>query len=68
MRLMLEMTIGLSALALATAASARESAARPGCPSGYARLGEICISAASGDIVLPLSKRMGTASHARAER
>lgn len=68
MRLMLEITIGLSALVLATAAAARESTARLGCPSGYARLGEICISAASGDIVLPTSKKTDRSAPPRAGR
>jgi hypothetical protein len=53
MRFILTVTIGASLLALASAASARDTAAQLGCPKGYVALGEICVSAADGDIVLP---------------
>lgn len=68
MRSILAATIGLSVLAFVSAASARENAARLGCPSGYAVLGAICISASSGDIVLPTSKKTDASAQARAGR
>ena len=61
------MLIG-SALALVSSAPASsESAARSTCPKGYAPLGEICVSALNGDIVLPTRKKT-TVSAARPGR
>jgi hypothetical protein len=68
MRLILAVTIGLAMLALMSPASARDAAARLGCPKGYAPLGEICVSTASGDIVLPIRSNTATSSQARAGR
>ena len=61
--------ISLLALALVSAAPAfSKNATHSTCPMGYAPLGEICISAASGDIVLPIMAKTPTPSHARAGR
>ena len=64
MQLILTAAIALSVFALVSGASARENMARAGCPKGYAPVGEICISASDGDIVLPVAKTR----HASAQR
>lgn len=66
MRSILTVTIGLSVLALVGAASAREDAPRTGCPKGYAPFGQICMSATSGDIVLPVAKNANASAQASA--
>lgn len=64
----LSAAIGLAVLALVSAASASENTARPGCPNGYARLGDICFSAETGDIVLPAVSTAEASEQARAGR
>lgn len=68
MRSMLTGAIGLLLIAVGGVASARESAVRAGCPGGYERLGEICISAANGDIVTPTSKETDRSAKVRVGR
>lgn len=69
MRLIQPVIIGLSVLALVSAAAAYSAkTARSDCPSGYARLGQICISASNGDIVLPTSEKTDASAQARAGR
>lgn len=69
MRPILLLVIGLSALTLFGAASTHgKKAARFGCPDEYARLGPICISGLSGDIVLPASKKAEAREQIRAGR
>lgn len=68
MQSILAVTIGLSMLALASAASADDSTAASGCPKRYVLLGDICMSAASGDIVLPTKEQTTTASQTGAGR
>jgi hypothetical protein len=65
---MLIAAVGVFLMSLGSAAAARESTARLVCPEGYERLGEICVSRTSGDIVLPTSKKAATAAQTRAVR
>lgn len=67
MRSIIAVTIGVSVLANACAASALERV-RQSCPKGYAPLGEFCMSAATGDIVLPIEKIASAHSQFKAER
>ncbi len=59
--------IGLSVLALVSAA-AHDGAAHLSCPRGYAPFDEFCMSAAKGDIVLPMSKKTDASAQASAGR
>jgi hypothetical protein len=68
MRSMLIALVGVFLIPLGSAASARESSARLVCPGAYERLGEICVSRTSGDIVLPTSKKAATTAQTRAVR
>lgn len=68
MRPILLLVIGLSALTFGAASAHSKKAARFGCPDEYARLGPICISRSSGDIVLPASKKADAREQIRAVR
>ena len=66
--LIVKAIIGLLALALVSTAPAySKTATHSTCPMGYGSLGEICVSAASGDIVLPI-KTKTPSPQARARR
>jgi hypothetical protein len=67
MRSVIAVTIGMSVLTYAGTVSAVESV-RQICPKGYAPLAEICISAATGDIVLPIKKTASAHSQFKADR
>ncbi len=67
MRLMIAAIIGISVLAHVGTASALERV-QHSCPKEYALLGKICISATTGDIVLPIKKMTSAHPQLKAER
>lgn len=69
MRSVLAATLGVSAFAIASTATIHGAiAARVSCPKGYSLLGEICLSDATGDIVLPINARAIASSQAKERR